>query len=163
MNSRNKRRVKIQILAGALLAITSLPQATAAEPPPSFSTAPPDLTEALDDFNRATIAKDTASLASLVTDDYMLINSDSSVQDKASYLADFHMPDFTIEPYRIENPFYRVEDKAALSSGVIDLAWKQGGRQQARRLRISHFWVKRDGRWRIAFTQLTRIPESTPQ
>jgi ketosteroid isomerase-like protein len=156
-------RIKIAMLAAALLAVTSLPQVMAAEPPPSHSTAPPDLVEALDAFNRATIAKDTASLSTLVTDDYMLINSDSSVQDKASYLADFHMPDFTIEPYRIEDPFYRVEDKAAMSSGVIDLAWKQGGRHQARRLRISHFWVKQDGRWRIAFTQLTRIPESKPQ
>jgi ketosteroid isomerase-like protein len=156
-------RVKIQMLAAALLAGTSLPQAIAAEPLPSHSIAPPDLAEALDAYNRATIAKDTSSLSALVTDDYMLINSDSSVQDKASYLADFHMPDFTIEPYRIEDPFYRVEDKAALSSGVIDLAWMQDGRHQARRLRISHFWVKPDGRWRIAFTQLTRIPESTPQ
>ena len=160
MNKRNLTRVTIALLATALFAAAPQARILAAEPPPAHSSAPPDLAEALEAYNRATIAKDTVSLGAIVTDDYLLINSDSSVQGKASYLADFHVPDFKIEPYHIEDPFYRVQDGAALTSGIINLAWTQDGQHQRRRLRISHFWVKLNGQWKIAFTQLTRIPEN---
>jgi ketosteroid isomerase-like protein len=48
---------------------------------------------------------------------------------------------------------------AALTGGVFNLGWTQEGRHQNRRLRIAHVWSKKDGRWRIAYTQLTRVPE----
>jgi hypothetical protein len=48
---------------------------------------------------------------------------------------------------------------AALTAWTFRLSWTQDGRHQARRLRIAHVWVKESGRWRIAYTQLTRIPD----
>ena len=44
---------------------------------------PPDLVRAVHDYNEATIHKDIAKLSELTTDDYMLVNSDSSVQDSS--------------------------------------------------------------------------------
>jgi ketosteroid isomerase-like protein len=120
---------------------------------------PPDLAQAWDDYNQATIRKDVAKLATLVTDDYMLVNSDSSVQDKKSYLADFRVPGFKLEPYEIEQPLQKIWGDTALTGGVFNLGWTQAGRHQRRRLRIAHVWSKKDGRWRIAYTQLTRVPE----
>lgn len=120
---------------------------------------PPDLAQAWDDYNRATIRMDVAKLATLVTDNYMLVNSDSSVQDKKSYLADFRVPGFKLEPYEIEQPFQKIWGDTALTGGVFNLGWTQAGRHQSRRLRIAHVWTKKDGRWRITYTQLTRVPE----
>jgi ketosteroid isomerase-like protein len=120
---------------------------------------PADLARALDAYNQATIHKDTAMLSALVTDDYVLVNSDSSVQDKRSYLADFAVPGFHLEPYVVEQPVYKISGRAALTGGVFKLGWTQDGRHQTRRLRIAHFWVKNGGKWRIAYTQLTRVPE----
>jgi len=120
---------------------------------------PTDLARALSAYNQATINKDVTALAGLVTDDYMLVNSDSSEQDKASYLADFEVPDFKLEPYVIEQPVYRVRNDAALTGGTFRLSWTQEGRQQTRRLRIAHFWVRQNDRWLIDYTQLTRVPE----
>lgn len=117
---------------------------------------PPELARAWDAYNRATIRKDVAALAGLVTDDYMLVNSDASVQDKSSYLADFNAPGFTLEPYQIEAPFHRIWGDTALTGGLFDLSWTQDGRHQRRRLRIAHVWTKANGHWRIAFSQLTR-------
>jgi ketosteroid isomerase-like protein len=121
---------------------------------------PADLAVAWDDYNRATIHKDVAALAALVTDDYMLVNSDASVQDKQSYLSDFNVPGFSLDPYVIEQPLRKVWGDTALTGGVFDLSWTQEGRRQSRRLRIAHVWIKADGRWRIAYTQLTRAPSA---
>jgi ketosteroid isomerase-like protein len=120
---------------------------------------PADLARALEAYNEATVHNDTAALARIVTDDYMLVNSDMSVQDKRSYLADFLVPGFKVDPYVVEQPVYRVRGDAALTGGMFQLGWTQDGSHHSRRLRIAHFWVRQDGRWRIAYTQLTRLPE----
>ena len=125
----------------------------------SAATLPADLAQAVEAHNRATVAKDIATLSDLVTDDYQLVNSDATRQDKRSYLADFEMPDFRIEPFTIEQPTYRVDGDAAVTGGLMTLRWTQRGRPEGRRLRIGHVWVRQGGRWRIAYTQLTRLPD----
>lgn len=119
---------------------------------------PADLVQALEAHNRATVRKDIAALGALVTDDYLLVNSDATTQGKQSYLADFEMPDFRIEPFTIEQPTHRVDGDTAMTGGLMTLRWTQAGRQQSRRLRIVHMWIKQGGSWRIAYTQLTRVP-----
>jgi ketosteroid isomerase-like protein len=119
---------------------------------------PADLVQALEAHNRATVRKDIAALGALVTDDYLLVNSDATTQGKQSYLADFEMPDFRIEPFTIEQPTHRVDGDTAMTGGLMTLRWTQAGRQQSRRLRIVHMWIRQGGHWRIAYTQLTRVP-----
>ena len=143
--------------AGVATAMTMASPTTAA--PPGQNDLPPGLARALADYNQATIRKDIARLSALVTDDYMLINSDGSVQAKASYLADFRVPGFQLEPYVIEQPVSKVHGQTALTGGIFQLHWTQDGKRQDRKLRIAHFWVKQEGRWRIEYTQLTRAPE----
>lgn len=123
------------------------------------ATLPADLAQAVAAHERATVAKDIAALGDLVTDDYLLVNSDATTQDKRSYLADFEKPDFRIEPFAIEQPTYRVDGDTAMTGGVMTLRWTQSGKQESRRLRIAHMWVRQGGRWRIAHTQLTRVPD----
>lgn len=120
---------------------------------------PADLVRAVAAYDRATVAGDAAALAGIVTDDYVLVNSDASVQGKASYLADFHVPGFRIERYRLTRPIARVSGDAALTGGLLRLGWIQAGRRHARTLRIAHWWVRRGGRWRLAYTQLTRVAD----
>ena len=152
------RRTLIAMAAIAAALAIGLPQSSASARPANTAL-PPELARAWHDYDQATIHKDVARLATLVTDDYMLVNSDSTVQDKTSYLADFKAPDFKLEPYEIEQPLQKMLGNTALTGGVFNLGWTQGGRHQNRRLRFVHVWSKKDGRWRIAYTQLTRVPE----
>jgi ketosteroid isomerase-like protein len=122
-------------------------------------TLPADLARAVDAYNQATTHNDTKTLAALVTEDYVLVNSDASVQDKASYLKDFAAPGFKVDPYAIEPLAYKVRSETALIAWTCKLGWTLDGHHETRRLRVAHYWVRRDGRWRIAYTQLTRIPE----
>ena len=130
------------LLVAALAPLFALCLANApamAKPTPVAASS--DLARAWSAYNRATINSDVAALAALVTDDFMLVNSDASVQDKKSYLADFKVPGFKLEPYEIEQPLQKIWGNTALTGGVFNLSWTQDGRHQNRRLRIAHVWT----------------------
>jgi len=120
---------------------------------------PPDLARAVAAYDRATVDNDVAQLDALVRDDYVLVNSDMSVQNKPSYLADFKAPGFKIDRYELSDPILIVRADSALTGGFFQLSWTQEGRHAQRRLRIVHFWAKDAGQWRLAYTQLTRAPD----
>jgi ketosteroid isomerase-like protein len=120
-----------------------------------------DLDAAVRAYDQATVRNDVATLAQLVADDYMLVNSDSSLQDKQSYLQDFKVPGFKLDPYVLEQPARRAWGSTALVTGVVKLSWTLEGQRHARRLRIAHVWRKQEGGWRLAYTQLTRVPEES--
>ena len=160
MERQAERGVTRRRATMTVVVLASLSAATAAAAqPPGQGGLPPALGRALQAYNAATVGNDAATLAALVSDDYVLVNSDASLQGKASYLADFARPGFKVDPYEVERPVYRVTNDAALTAGEIRLRWTQDGRQQSRRVRIAHFWVLQQGRWRIAYTQLTRLPD----
>lgn len=126
----------------------------------SASAAESGLAAAVRAYDQATVRNDVATLAQLVADDYVLVNSDSSVQDKQSYLEDFKVPGFKLDPYVLEQAARRVWGDTALVAGLVNLSWTLDGAHHARRLRIAHVWTKQQGRWRLVYTQLTRVPES---
>ena len=119
---------------------------------------PPDLAKAVRAYDAATVSNDVATLAGLVSDDYLLVNSDSTVQDKQSYLDDFKVPGFKLDPYVLREPLLKVWDDTALIAGVVNLSWTLDGKHEQRVLHIAHVWVKHESRWRMAYTQLTRMP-----
>jgi ketosteroid isomerase-like protein len=119
---------------------------------------PPDLAKAIQDYDRAQVSNDTAALARLVDDDYVLVNSNASVENKQQFLADFHLPGFKIDPYVIEQPVQKVWGDGAVIGGLLNLSWTQDGKHQTRRLRVAYVWAKRDGRWRATYGQVTRVP-----
>ena len=119
---------------------------------------PPDLAKAVRDYDRAQVNNDTATLARLVDDDYVLVNSNASVENKQQFLADFHLPGFKIDPYVIEQPVHKVWGDGAVVGGLLNLSWTQDGQHQTRRLRVAYVWAKRDGVWRATYGQVTRVP-----
>lgn len=137
-------------LATLLLALGASP-ALAAE-------LPPDLARAVAAYDRAQFDNDVATLARLVDEDYVLVNSNASVEDKRQFLADFHLPGFKIEPYTLEQPVRKVWGDGAVIGGLVNLRWTQYGQQHTRRLRVAYVWAKRDGRWLATYAQVTRIP-----
>lgn len=119
---------------------------------------PTELATAVRDYDRAQFRSDVATLDRLVDADFMLVNSNASVEDKAQFLADFNLPGFKIEPYVIELPVHKVWRDGAVIGGLVNLRWTQDGQHQTRRLRVVYVWVKRDGRWLATYAQMTRIP-----
>lgn len=139
-------------LAVALLAAGATP-AIAAD-------LPPDLATATKDYDRANIAGDIPTLERLFADDYMLVNSDASVENKQQAIADFRMPGFKIDPYVLTRPVETAWDDGAVIGGVVHLGWTQDGKHQQRWIRIAHVWARRHGAWQMIYTQVTRVPQA---
>jgi len=120
---------------------------------------PPDLAQAVRAFHQAQVRSDVPTLERLVADDYVLVNSNATVEDKRQFLADFNLPGFKIDPYVVEQPIEKVWGDAAVLGGLVRLSWTQDGQHRTRLLRLAYVWARRDGRWRMTYTQVTRVPQ----
>lgn len=120
---------------------------------------PPDLAKAVNDYHQAHFNNDLPELERLVSDDYVLVNSDATVEDKRKVLADHALPGFKTDPYVMEQPVNQVWDNAAVTAGLVHLSWTLDGKRHTRVLRMAHVWAKRNGQWQARYTQVTRVPE----
>lgn len=130
----------------------------AAATPALAAKLPTDLAKAAHDYDLAQMNSDKAELTRLLADDYLLQNSGGHLQDKASFIADSTAPDFHIEPFVVEEPMEKLLGDTALLGGVATLKGADGGKAFGARLRFVDVWAKRDGKWRVVFTQVTRAP-----
>lgn len=125
------------------------------------ATLPPALAKAQHDYDQAQIRSDRAELERLLAPDYVLHNSGGQVQDKASFMADSTAPGFHLNPFTIDEPVERVIGDVALLGGVGTLSGTDGGKPFTVRLRFMDVWQKRAGKWRVIFTQATRVPAAS--
>src|SRR5262245_18949813 len=115
---------------------------------------PPDLTKTIQNYDQAQFHNDVVTLDHLVTDDFVFVNSDSSLQSKKEFLDDFKRPGFKLEPYVLQQKVEKVFSNAAVVGGTMLLKWTQDGKQQSRQLRIVYVWAKEDGHWQATYAQL---------
>lgn len=139
-------------LSAVILALSTVYAAAAAD-------LPPDLAKAVKDYDQGQTHNDIPALERLVTDDFVLVNSNATVENKQQFLADFNLPGFRIDPYVMEERVTKVWSNAAVIAGRVHLSWTQDGKHQTRLLRMVYVWAKRDGRWQVTFAQVTRVPQ----
>jgi len=135
-------------LAATLLLLSTLPAMAAP--------LPPDLAAAVRNYDVAQFRNDTETLGGLVRDDFVLVNSNGSLENKQQFLADYHLPGFHIAPYVWREPVQKFWGDGAVVGGLIHLHWTQDGKPQTRSLRIAYVWTKRGGRWQAIYAQVTR-------
>jgi hypothetical protein len=119
---------------------------------------PADLAKAVRDYDEAQIHGDRAELQRLVADDYTLVNSSGRIQTKAELIADYTAPGYKIEPFEILQPVEKVWSDGAVMGGVVDLRGTQGGKPFAVKLRFADIWAKRNGKWQVIYTHVSRPP-----
>jgi hypothetical protein len=119
---------------------------------------PADLAKAVKDYDEAQIHGDKAELQRLVADDYTLVNSSGRIQSKAELIADYTAPGYKIEPFEIMEPVEKVWSDGAVMGGVVDLRGTDGGKPFAVKLRFADIWAKRNGKWQVIYTHVSRPP-----
>jgi ketosteroid isomerase-like protein len=117
---------------------------------------PADLAKAVKDYDAAQIHGDKAQLQRLVADDYTLVNSSGRIQTKAELIADYTAPGYKIEPFEIQQPVEKVWSDGAVMGGVVDLRGMDGGKPFAVKLRFADIWAKRNGKWQVIYTHVSR-------
>ena len=148
MRTRGYESMKL----AAILVLGAAPPAVAVE-------LPPDLVAATRDYDQAQFHNDITAHERLVADDYVLVNSNATVENKQQFLADFNLPGFKIDPYVIEQPVQKIWGDAAVIGGLVHLSWTQDGKHQTRWLRVAYVWEKHNGHWQATYTQVTRVPQ----
>jgi ketosteroid isomerase-like protein len=140
--------------AFALLALVALAAApAAAQDAPAAAADEAAVRQLNSDYVRAFLACDVARFRTLLSDDFMGVLADGRVIDKAAFLAlakdnldahDLRLRDLVVRPY----------GDTVLVGAVVSYT-RSGG--AAVRTRYSSLYVRRDGRWSIAWTQWTRV------
>lgn len=119
---------------------------------------PADLAKAVHDYDEAQIHGDRAELERLLADDYTLVNSSGRIQNKAQLIADYTNPGYKIEPFEIRQPIEKVWSDGAVMGGIVDLRGIDGGKPFAVTLRFADIWAKRNGKWQVIYTHVSRPP-----
>jgi hypothetical protein len=119
---------------------------------------PADLAKAVKDYDEAQVHGNKAELQRLVADDYTLVNSSGRVQNKAELIADYTTPGYKIEPFQIQQPVEKVWSDGAVMGGVVDLRGIDGGKPFAVTLRFADIWAKRNGKWQVVYTHVSKPP-----
>ena len=106
----------------------------------------------------ATIRADVAALAAMMTDDLTYTHSSGVTETRTEFLQALSSGKYvyrTIEPRRRR---VRVFGDAAVVSGPCHIVIEPGGKRTEIDLYFTELYVKKNGRWRMALWQSTRLP-----
>lgn len=121
---------------------------------------PADLAKAVKDYDRAQVEGNRSELQRLVADDYTLVNSSGRIQTKAELIADYTAPGYKIQPFEVLEPVEKVWSDGAVMGGLVHLKGVDGGKPFAVTLRFADIWARRNGRWQVIYTHVSRPPAS---
>ena len=117
---------------------------------------PPDLAKAVADYDAAQIKGDGAELKRLLADDYTLINSSGSIENKAQLIADYTAPGYKLDPFVVKEPVEKVWTDGAVMGGIATLSGTDGGKRFEVTLRFADIWAKRHGAWQVIYTHVSK-------
>ena len=117
---------------------------------------PSDLAKAVADYDAAQIKGDGAELKRLLADDYTLVNSRGSVENKAQLIADYTAPGYKLDPFVVMEPIEKVWTDGAVMGGLATLSGTDDGKHFEVTLRFADIWAKRHGAWQVIYTHVSK-------
>lgn len=121
---------------------------------PDYKDVPPDLAKAALAYDEAQLRNDGPELNRLVADDYRLIARGGVVLDKKKFIAASTDPNVRVMPFVIEMPLHTVWSDGAVLGGKVNYRTIDHGKDSAEPLMFADVWAKRDGVWRVVYTQV---------
>lgn len=118
---------------------------------------PRDLAAAATAYDLAQFKADRAELDRLLADDYILAGSNGKNQTKAQYIAEATAPGSRTTYVALSLKVRRVWADGAVLGGMVDARGFDRGKPIAVHARFVDVWAKRDGRWRVVFTQANAV------
>ena len=102
---------------------------------------------------------DTAALERIWADDFTFTNSSGEVQTKAQRLAEIKSGELKFESIRIDDVQVRVYGDTAVVTGRGTVKGQRRGQDLTGQSRSTSVYVKKQGRWQVVATQITRIAQ----
>lgn len=104
--------------------------------------------------------RDAAEMNRILSDDFKLTVSDGSAQTKADILAQLKSAQDSTQPspkFSTEDVQSRVEGDTVILTGRFIQTMERAGQTRTMQMRYTDRYAKRQGRWQVVASQLTRI------
>jgi ketosteroid isomerase-like protein len=108
-------------------------------------------------FAEAIVKNDLEGIGRLVTDDWIIIDPDGGIVDRARFFEVIKSGALTHDTMESEDFRVRVYGDSAVVTGVTRTKGKFMGQEFSTQERATDVFVKRDGRWQCVLTHLTRF------
>jgi ketosteroid isomerase-like protein len=112
-----------------------------------------------EEFEEAMIKNDADRIGTLLADDWIIIDSDGAIIDKARFLSAIRSGALTHEAMDSQEVRVRVYGTTAIVTALTSSKAKYTGQEFSTRERATDVFVKRDGGWQCVTTQLTTFAE----
>jgi ketosteroid isomerase-like protein len=108
-------------------------------------------------FAEAIVRNDLEGIGRLVTDDWIIIDPNGEIVDRARFFDVLKSGALTHDMMESEDFRVRVYGDSAVVTGVTRTKGKFMGQEFSTQERATDVFVKRDGRWQCVLTHLTRF------
>jgi ketosteroid isomerase-like protein len=110
-------------------------------------------------FADAIVRNDLEGIGRLVTDDWIIIDPNGEIVDRARFFEVIKSGALTHDMMESEDFRVRVYGDSAVVTGLTRTKGKFMGQEFSTQERATDVFVKRDGRWQCVLTHLTRFPK----
>ena len=107
------------------------------------------------DFAAAVLSNDADAIGKFLTDDWAIIDADGGIVDKARFFGVIKSGTLVHEEMELDDLAVRTHGDSAVVTTITSTKGRFAGQEFATRERATDFFVKREGRWLCAFSQLT--------
>jgi ketosteroid isomerase-like protein len=109
---------------------------------------------------QAGVRKDVEAIVPFTAEEYVQIDFDGRVMDKAATFQRIRSSDIRLQSNAIEDLTVRLYGDVAVVTGRASPKGVADGREFLDPIRYSRVYVKRDGRWQVVLFQQTRIAKA---
>ena len=107
----------------------------------------------------AVVKGDVSTLEALTSDDYMLINANGQVSDKATTMSNIKTGVIKLTSNEVSDLKVRLYGDTAVVTGKSSAKGTIGGRELKGPVMFTRVYVKKDGKWKsVAFQQTPIVP-----
>lgn len=103
--------------------------------------------------------RDLGRLEKLLATEFVLVDSQGVVQSRAQNIEEVRLGDPVYEIFRNLDMSARVYGNAAVVQGITHVKGTSGGKAFEVKLRFTDTLVKRDGRWQLVVSHVSRLTE----
>ena len=109
------------------------------------------------DFEQAVVTNDAEAIGKFLAGDWVIIDPDGGVIDKARFLSVIKSGALTHEMMDSDDVNVRTYGDSAVVTALTTTKGKFAGQEFSTRERATDFFVKQGGRWQCVFSQLTKF------
>ena len=109
------------------------------------------------EFSQAIVKNDAGAVGRFLADDWIIIDPDGDIIDKARFLDVIKSGTLTHEVMESDDTRVRIHRNTVIVTALTTTKGKYSGQAFTTKERATDVFVKENGRWQCAFSQLTRF------